>query len=87
MQSSFVSFGQCSLMTGPPAERNFSTVAAALAVGFCISSSSSSPLSPQLSESALTPRCCPATLCFRATRATPTMLLLCWMRVPQYTCL
>ena len=52
MQSSFVSFGQCSRMTGPPAERNFSTVATAFAVGFCMSSSSSSPLSGHRNTSA-----------------------------------
>ena len=43
-QSSLVRWGQYSRTAGPPAVLNFSTVALSLAVGFCISSRSSSPL-------------------------------------------
>ncbi len=42
-QSSLVSWGQYSRTEAPPV-RNFSTVAFSFAVGFCSSSSSSSPL-------------------------------------------
>ena len=84
MQSSFVSFGQCSRMTGPPADRNFSTVAAALAVGFCISSSNSSPLSCSAYISAVI-KLWTRYAVYRPTHATLAMLLLCWARVPRCT--